>query len=84
MESEITTKICDSISIVVVIIHTKFQLHWMFETDVRWVGHFCPLSMIGVRTTLELIGLSIPWKVPWQFLDRLVALVGCALMRKTL
>ena len=30
--------------LVVVIIHTKFQLHCMFETEVRWVGHFCPPS----------------------------------------
>ena len=43
MESESTTKICGSTSIVVVIIHTKkFQLRWMFETEIRWVGHFCP------------------------------------------
>ena len=35
--SQIIRKICDSTSNVVVIIHTKFQLHWMFETEVRWV-----------------------------------------------
>ena len=46
MEPAITIRICKSASIVVVIIHTKFQLYWMFETEIRCVGHFCPpLSM---------------------------------------
>ena len=42
MDPEITTKICDSTSIVAVIIHTNYpyQIHWIFEIEVRWVGHF--------------------------------------------
>ena len=77
MEPEITTKICDSTSIVVVIIHTKFQLHWMFKTEVRWVGHFwpppppsppfflslCPSAWIGVLTTPSLTVLRISRKI---------------------
>ena len=75
MEPEITTKICDSTSIVVVIIHTKFQLHWMFKTEVRWVGHFWPpplppfffvslsLSMNRVLTTPSLTVLRISRKI---------------------
>ena len=60
MESEISTRTCTLTSIVVVIIHTKFQRHWMFETEVRSVGNFCPHppAWIGVWTTPTLTGLD--------------------------
>ena len=61
MESEITTKFCDLISIIVVIIHKKLQLHWMFKTKFRSVGHFSTPSShwawTRVQTTLALTGL---------------------------
>ena len=61
----VTKKVCESTLIALVIIHTKFQLHWMFETKVKWVRHFAPpppfppsaLSMIRVRAAPALIGL---------------------------
>ena len=54
MESEITTKICESTSIHVVVIHTKCELYWILEAEVRWLEH-SPLppssACIGDRGT---------------------------------
>ena len=69
MESEIKTKICDSTSIIVVIIHTKFQLHWMFETEVRWLGHLCPLLLTLNRGTPPLIWLRSDDNKTMQSID---------------
>ena len=40
-----------------VIIHTKFQVHCMFETEVRGSGHFVPFSHTINRGTPALTGL---------------------------
>ena len=43
----VTKKVCESTLIALVIIHTKFQLHWMFETKVKWVRHFANLILFN-------------------------------------
>ena len=52
-----------------VIIHTKFQVHYMFETEVRWSGHFVPFFHTMNSGTPALTGLCSDDDIIKQSID---------------